>query len=199
MGGVGKKLVHGWGINDAGYSVNLVVDGKQVMCPFYKVWKDMLRRCYSESFQIQNPAYLGCSVSPDWKYFSSFKSWMEQQNWEGRQLDKDIILHGNKVYGPEVCIFVTRAVNIFFTCEKKKTTNPIGSFTNKLGNYVVSIGGNSKRIHLGVYKTAQEAIGAWSEAKINLAIELERSYPELAGLLVAKVKQITINELNKEV
>ena len=62
MGGVGKKLVHGWGINDAGYSVNLVVDGKQVMCPFYKVWKDMLRRCYSESFQIQNPAYLGCSV-----------------------------------------------------------------------------------------------------------------------------------------
>ena len=42
-----------------------------------------------------------------------FKDWMENQDWEGNQLDKDLLFEGNKVYGPKTCVFVTRMVNNF--------------------------------------------------------------------------------------
>lgn len=52
-----KKLVFGVGINDADYNVYKtgIVDGKQTVlwiCPFYRKWKDMMMRCYSESWLL---------------------------------------------------------------------------------------------------------------------------------------------------
>ena len=40
---------------------------------------------------------------------------MEKQDWEGLQLDKDLLFEGNKVYSKETCVFVTRSVNLFTT------------------------------------------------------------------------------------
>lgn len=84
-----RKLVHGAGINDAGYEVTKYgiigcFDGKQKrkrvwICPFYQVWKSMLERCFSTKFQERNPTYKRCSVSEEWLTFTSFKSWMEKQ------------------------------------------------------------------------------------------------------------------------
>ena len=79
-----KKLVYGIGINDADYAVTewetIEVNGKRKKklvwgCPYYRTWKDMLRRCYSTKFQETNPTYIGCSVSDEWLTFSVFKSW----------------------------------------------------------------------------------------------------------------------------
>ena len=44
-----------------------------------------------------------------------FKRWMEKQDWEGKQLDKDIIKKGNKLYCPEFCFFVDNKVNSILT------------------------------------------------------------------------------------
>jgi len=38
---------------------------------------------------------------------------MELQDWEGKELDKDILLVGNKIYSPETCRFVDHIVNSF--------------------------------------------------------------------------------------
>jgi len=119
-----RKLVYGVGINDADYVVQrnetIYVNGKRTrkqvwICPYYQAWKSMLERCYSIKYQERQPTYRGCSVSEEWLTFSVFKSWMEKQEWEGMQLDKDILFEGNKLYSKETCVFVSSVVNIFTT------------------------------------------------------------------------------------
>ena len=40
---------------------------------------------------------------------------MVEQDWEGLQLDKDLLVNGSKVYSRETCVFVSNQVNIFLT------------------------------------------------------------------------------------
>lgn len=107
----GKKLIYGVGINDSYYQVTDKSSGKEVRCPYYIQWKNMLARCYSPAYQKNNRTYIGCSVDPRWHSFMNFRAWMLGQEWEGNQLDKDIMYHGNKVYGPDTCMFVDRKTN----------------------------------------------------------------------------------------
>jgi hypothetical protein len=107
-----NRLVFGVGKNDADYVVHEEINGKRVMCPFYSVWSSMIRRCYSSVFHSKKPTYKNCFVAKEWLTFSTFKNWMRSQKWEGRELDKDILKIGNKLYSPDTCVFVTREVNI---------------------------------------------------------------------------------------
>ena len=61
----------------------------------------------------KNPTYKDVTCCKDWLLFSNFKRWMEQQDWEGKELDKGIIVYGNKMYSPETCAFVSRTTNSF--------------------------------------------------------------------------------------
>src|SRR3990172_2957602 len=125
MGGRMSKLVFGVGINDADYTVQvnkpIMVDGGKVKqkvvwrCPFYRTWVGMLERGYSEKCKIKHPTYRDASVCKEWHLFSTFSRWMQQQDWEGNQLDKDLLIPGNKVYNQETCVFVSRQVNLFLT------------------------------------------------------------------------------------
>lgn len=131
MGAYGK-LILGVGINDSTEKLHEfeLVGGKQKriwICPFYQAWKDCLTRCYSPIFHARRPTYVGCSVHPDWLRFSNFKLWMESQDWHGKSLDKDILFPGNKIYVPDRCVFVSRALNNFLgDCRKAKGDYPIG-------------------------------------------------------------------------
>ena len=108
-----ESLVYGVGINDADYPVSARDEnGKEWRCPFYKTWKNMLARCYSPAFQRNQPLYKGCSVDERWHRFSHFKSWMLEQDWEDKQLDKDRKFEGNQVYGPDTCQFLSRGENV---------------------------------------------------------------------------------------
>lgn len=80
----------------------------------YLVWKSMLARCYSDYTRRTNPAYDGCSVCEEWLTFSNFRNWFFDNYRDGMQLDKDIIVPGNKVYSPETCCFVPQEVNKLF-------------------------------------------------------------------------------------
>lgn len=174
-----NKLQYGFGINDADYNVYVYeyFDGKRKMvwyCPFFQVWKNMVRRCYNKKTHVKWPTYAECTVAQEWKYFSKFKSWMEQQDWEGKHIDKDILSPGNKVYSPETCVFVTPEVNMFLTeRQNHRGSNPIGANWDKNSNKFkaqISVSGGSK--HLGLYETAEEAHKAWLQHKIKLAYSL---------------------------
>ena len=84
----------------------------------YVAWQNMLQRCYDPKYHVKRPTYIGCSVCAEWHNFQNFAKWMSKQNCEGKQLDKDIKVEGNKVYSPETCMFVTPAENTVEACAK---------------------------------------------------------------------------------
>ncbi len=86
------------------------IDGKDTK--IYKTWRHMLERCYDKKYQAKRPTYIGCSVCAEWHNFQIFAEWMSEQDYEGKQLDKDIKVKGNKVYSPDTCTFVTLDKNV---------------------------------------------------------------------------------------
>ena len=177
-----ERLVYGVGINDADYDTHkwetVGVNGKQKRklvwyCLYYRVWHNMLQRCYSHKFQEHSPTYKGCSVSEEWLRFSNFRTWMECQDCEGMQLDKDLLFAGNKVYSKEACVFVTREVNSFTTdCGASRGEcligvywyKRVGKFQSKCSNPFTK-----KHEHLGYFTCEVEAHQAWLKRKIELA------------------------------
>ncbi|URC15365.1 DNA binding protein [Paraglaciecola Antarctic GD virus 1] len=81
------------------------VDGKKTNG--YIVWTQMLNRCYSELYQAKRPTYKGCYVCEEWLNFQNFSKWFDSNYIAIHDLDKDILMDGNKVYSPETCSFVT--------------------------------------------------------------------------------------------
>ena len=178
--------MYGVGINDAEYVVVKretigYVDGKQKqkqvwICPYYRVWRNMLKRCYFVKFQERKPTYKGCSVSEEWKRFSNFRKWMEKQDWGGKELDKDLLVRGNKVYSEETCVFVSSTVNNFTT----DRSNDRGEWL--IGVYWVKVSGKfksscrnpltNKLEYLGYFTFELEAHQAWLTRKLELAKEL---------------------------
>ena len=179
-----RKLNFGVGINDADYNVtkHAIVDGKGKMvwiCPFYRTWKGMLERCYSEKYHVRKPTYKDCTVCGEWIYFSKFKSWMETQDWKGKQLDKDLLKVGNKVYCPEWCIFVDGKINNFVNDHgNKRGEYIIGVYWDKYKNKFRSMCRNPftvKQEDLGRFTTELEAHLAWKSRKHELACLLADS------------------------
>lgn len=168
-----KRLVCGVGINDADYVVK-PSNGKS--CPFYIRWVSMIKRCYRHAYQQANPSYIGCKVVEEWKIFSNFKAWMEKQDWQGKHLDKDILIPGNKVYGPNTCVFVDRNTNIFVTeAGAIRGEWPIGVYWCDCAKKFRARCGNpftGECEHLGRFTCPNEAHRAWLKRKQELAILL---------------------------
>lgn len=167
------RLVCGVGLNDACYSTSKFLNGKQIRCPIYRKWHDMLRRCYSKKYQDRQPTYIGCSVCEEWLTFSNFKAWMEKQAWEGKDLDKDLLVSGNKEYRPDVCMFVTSWINKLITDHgAKRGAYPIGvSLFKRDGNFRADVNAKGIAIRLGRFPTPQNAHAAWQKAKIAIIRE----------------------------
>lgn len=162
------RLVFGVGVNDADYPVNPWIGGVRVMCPFYRKWYSMFRRCYSRVYHKRCPTYAGCSVVPEWHRFLAFREWMIQHDWQGKELDKDLI-GDKKTYSPGTCVFITQALNAFTTDHAAKRGDcPIGVSRNQ-GRFRAQIAIEGKISHLGRFNTPEEAHQAWAQAKAKQA------------------------------
>ena len=159
-----RRPVFGKGTNDAWYSVNQMIDGKKVTCPYFRVWSGMLRRCLSEYHKKRNPAYRDAKVCDEWLIFSNFKSWMEKQDWRGKELDKDILVPGNKLYAPQLCIFVPKHINVLFVDKFDVASNhPAGFIWSKRERrfHARCQDSSGKKRHLGSFRTAEDAHSAY--------------------------------------
>lgn len=203
-----KNLVYGVGINDASYQVAEWITaedgyGKKRklawVCPFYLRRRDMLRRCYSVKLQEKHQTYIGCYVCDEWHKPSNFKAWMETQDWEDKQLDKDILFPGNKLYSPETCVFVDRGVNSFILERNSsrgqwmigvnwdKSTKKFKAQCNKF---------KGRQRYLGLFDTELEAHQAWLKCKQELALQLaaEQTDPRVAKALIERYENYVAQE-----
>lgn len=184
-----KRLVFGFGVNDADYAVKPIgPDGKPIRCPFYRTWTSMLNRAYSPKYHATKPTYIGVTVCEEWRSFMAFRAWMMEQDWEGKHLDKDILVPGNKVYSPDTCVFVAREVNaLLLNSAASRGKWPIGVYWNKQhAKFHAEIRENGKQRSLGLFHSPHEAHLAWRKEKVRLVREAaeECDDPRIAaGLL----------------
>lgn len=178
-----KRKVCGVGINDSTTTINIRVTlphpkGKQLQravwtCPFYVKWADMLKRCYSKKYLAKYPSYVGCHVCDEWLIFSNFRAWMEQQDWEGKELDKDLLVMGNKEYCPQRCIFITKKINyLFLTKPNKRGETLLGTRKTKSGKYQVACMAEGKSSNYGSHVCEMVAHTIWKQAKIKYLKEV---------------------------
>lgn len=97
----------------------------------YKVWKSMLQRCYDPYYINREPAYIDVYVCEEWLNFQNFAKWFYKNyyecNNERMELDKDILIKGNKIYSPKTCIFVPKIINdLFIKNNRNRGKYPIG-------------------------------------------------------------------------
>ena len=187
----GRRLVYGVGINDANYQTQPKIDGKQVKCPIYRLWNHIFERCYDPKALAKRPKYIGCTVDKKWHSFMAFRKWiLEQPEWEGLQIDKDLLVSGNKIYGPDTCLLVSHSVNCFMT--EVKVTNsglPLGVTDLKNGFYRVHVSdGTGKNWHSDMVDDIELASFIYEEKKLQCAellsyIQVDK---RVAGALIAR-------------
>jgi hypothetical protein len=160
------KLVYGWGINDMpGWPTR--------GCPFYRTWSRMLQRCYDKNFLNKHPTYRDVTVCEEWKFFSAFKQWMDKQDWEEKDLDKDLRIPGNKGYWPDACLYVKHHINTLRLFDPRKYLDdhpyPQGvQLAKRLtmpDKYVAAIGIDGKTKRLDTFPTVEAASSAYRKAK----------------------------------
>ena len=174
--------VFGVGIVGVKYSIN--EGGTQTK--EYEIWCNMLRRCYSDTYQKKQPTYKGCEVSDNFKSYEYFYEWCHKQigfdnhgNGNPFQLDKDLLVKGNKVYNESTCVFLPKEINSVLI--KRTATRGeylIGvcwSKTHKAFKAQVSKS-KGKKEHLGYFNTELEAFNAYKEAKEFFIKELANKW-----------------------
>lgn len=140
----------------------------------YKLWSDMLCRCYNKKRATDYPTYKDTEVCKEWYDFQNFAEWCYEQkgftstddNGKVFAIDKDILGNG-KVYSPETCCFVPREINNLLTIRHNhRGGQALGVYKkHKSLKYTskVSIGGSEN--YLGSFTTEFEAFQAYKEAK----------------------------------
>ena len=187
------------------YGVGIIGNGITRVCGVetkdHQLWNSMLRRCYDEKYSNKYPTYKDCEVSDNFKYFPYFKDWCSKQTGfgkEGWQLDKDILVKGNKIYSPETCCFVPQEINLVF-CKSDaiRGDTPIGvTYDKSRGKYIASIFCNGTRKHLGRHTTPEIAFLAYKQAKEAYVKEVAERWkdeidPVVYGALVNYQVDIT--------
>ena len=153
-----KKGYIGFGIHTC------CLDGK--LTKKYKVWYDMLMRCYSKKYQNKHPSYIGCTVDDKWLNYQVFANWFENNYVEGYELDKDILFKGNKLYSESTCCFVPHSINLLLVnCVSRFGNLPIGVKLTPSNKYQVNLNIKGIRTYLGTFVTIEEAFDIYLKAK----------------------------------
>lgn len=111
------QWVKGYGLCGTGYITRA-----------YQSWNRVRDRCkIGGKYQQRKPTYIGCTMTENFEDFQFFAEWVQAQvgySCNGYQLDKDILVAGNKVYGENTCVFVPQQLNMFLVAPV--LDNPLG-------------------------------------------------------------------------
>ena len=163
-----KATVHGVGFNDVAFQPS--IDGKAIWQ--YHLWKNMMRRCFSEKEKQRQPTYKDVTCCDEWLSFANFFEWVNKEvGYSGKpvgaELDKDLISRGNKIYSPEACSFVPTAVNLLLNDHGAgRGEFPVGvCFDKSRGKFKAQMMCFGRKKHLGHYTTIESASFAYKTAK----------------------------------
>lgn len=149
------------------------------------LWNSINHRCKEGgALQRNSPTYTGATNG--FGDFQAFAEWCQGQigyaafDAAGNrfQLDKDLLEPGNKVYCPELCVFVPAALNSLATVKRKESSLPTGVVYDKAkGKFAAKIRDEKSRTkNLGRYDTAEEAFRVYKEHKEQMVRSAAMKY-----------------------
>ena len=136
----------------------------------YDAWRGILERCYDEKYKEKYPTYKDVLVCDEWLYYPNFYEWLHKQEnfdkwYNGKRwnVDKDILIKGNKIYSPDTCCLVPQNVNkLFIKRGILRGSLYVGvTYDKNKQKYMARVSmykDNKKyRKHCGYYNTPEEA------------------------------------------
>ena len=169
-GGIKDRLLPSvYGVGIVGTKYPSTING--VKTKEYMLWQSMLKRCYSDVYKKKRPTYIGCEVSENFKYYEYFYEWCQNQvgfGNEGWQLDKDLLIKGNKVYSESTCVFIPSEINtVLIKSTASRGEHLIGVYWHKTKKaFIAQVSKNKgKPEYLGYFNTELEAFNAYKQAK----------------------------------
>jgi hypothetical protein len=154
-------------------------EGKKT--PAYTLWNGIIQRGYSEEFKRENPSYRDVSVAPEWHNYQCFAEWFHAQEYSQSpefQLDKDLILAGNREYSPSACSFVPSQINsILNDCAGRRGKFKQGvSFVDRRNSYVARISIRGIPVKIGSFPGEEAAYSAYLSAKTEYVRTMAEEY-----------------------
>ncbi|EGT3619589.1 hypothetical protein FJ641_09325 [Clostridium perfringens] len=120
------------------YGVGFLGTRDKINKHIWKIWSDMLERCYTDRYS----AYNNCTVCKEWHNYYNFATWYSKHMYkinERLELDKDVLRNGEKFYSPNTCLLIPCTLNRYIataTCRKKDGL-PTGVYLQKNKKYKV--------------------------------------------------------------
>lgn len=161
-----KKLIYGVATNSGG-KYKATIDGK--IAKPYRTWQNMLKRVYCLKSHATWPTYIGCSVTDEWLEYQNFAEWFEahEHSNRGYELDKDLLIPGNKIYAPDRCAFVPRQLNSLLNGQANRRGKFLQGvcFHKQHNKFVAQMAIDGKQKGLGLFDTELDAYHAYKKAK----------------------------------
>jgi len=181
-----SRLVHGIGLNNRKYPSRVNKD----ITDEYDAWKSMLYRC-TEGLWSRSPNYKGTTCSENFKHYSFFYEWCQEQvgfnnkdeNGNRWHLDKDLLCANNdkymRLYSENTCVFIPHSINsLLIKRDSARGAFPVGvcwHIRDKKYTAQCSVKGGKRR-QLGSFDTVQEAFIAYKTFKECLIKEVANEY-----------------------
>ena len=168
-----------------GYLGNTSTSKNKKVKHSYRIWLGMIRRCYNPRGCYDKMVYYkDCSVCDEWLCYANFEKWYNENyyevNNEEMNLDKDILVKGNKIYSPNTCIFVPQRINTLFIKGKgRRGQFPMGvSYDKTRKNFRVLLNIDRKIKTFSRYKTKEEAFLVYKQAKEKYIKQVADEYKD---------------------
>ena len=154
----------------------------------YRLWKAMLGRCYNPNIPESIKTYSDVTVCDEWLNFQNFATWCNSQKFfnakdnqgNSYQLDKDILVEGNKVYSPDTCCFVPQEINNLVSCKTGKSGKTGVFYKEKYKKFSaqVKLGEQGLKL-LGSFETESEAFQAYKVVKESCVKQIAEKWRDV--------------------
>lgn len=171
-------------------------NGKDKVC--HQTWDDMIKRCYAPKTKEIASRYSGVTVHPKWHNYQNFAEWYYSHVVTGWQLDKDMLVIGNKLYSEGTCIFVPVEINAFLTGGLKRGIHYANSknlWVAQCQNGELCSNGKKRQSYIGSFNTEAEALYAYKNFKLAKLETLKTYYGEVIPEIVFNNIAEVINNL----
>ncbi|WP_065356357.1 hypothetical protein [Kluyvera georgiana] len=156
---------------------------------YHSSFEANLKRVYSHYWIVDNrPSYILATTSEDFLYESNYVKFREANYYtyispisgkeESPDLDKDILLPGNKHYSYDLVAYVPKFVNQAMTEKESDSQLPLGVSELKDG-YKMTITKFGKTTSEKGFATAMDAHRKWQEEKMGYLINVAEAYKEV--------------------